>query len=326
MTRARQWLDEFLFPASSDTWLIVLRVGLAIQVLLCALSLRSDWNYLFRANGNGIIHRDLTEAILNVDSPIIPRVGWLVAIGAHFGLTEETVLWTVWIGLFSIGWLLLLGLFCRITAVAAWLLYLCTVKSAGLMSYGMDNFTTIGLFYLAIAPLPDHYSLDRRIWKSKTEDPHLLGFFRRVLQLHVCIIYFFSGVAKSIGAGWWDGTSLWRSLRLPPYDILPSQLVITFAPVLPALGIAVCLLEICYPIFIWPSKTRSIWLLGICGMHVAIAVTMGLYLFALIMIVLNLAAFGPCADRKHNDTTNLAVQKLFLRFVEDPLRLIGLIS
>jgi Vitamin K-dependent gamma-carboxylase. len=327
MTTARQRLNEFLFPASSDTWLIVLRVGLAIQVILCTLSLRSDWNYLFRANGNGIISRDLTEAILNVDSPIIPRVGWLVAIGAYFGLSEETVLWTVWIALFFTGWLLLLGLFCRITAVTAWLLHLCAVKSAGLMTYGMDNFTTLGLFYLAIAPLPNHYSLDRWIWKSKNQDPHLLGFFRRVLQVHVCIIYFFSGLAKSTGAGWWNGTSLWRSLRLPPYDVLPSQLVVTFAPVLPAMGIAVCLLEICYPIFIWPNKTRFIWLLVICGMHIAIAVTMGLYLFALIMIVLNLAAFGPWAGRKQRDTTNLAVQKVSLRFVRNPVRsLIGIIS
>jgi hypothetical protein len=31
----------------------------------------------------------------------------------------------------------------------------------------------------------------------------------------------------------------------------------------------------------------------ICAMHVAIGVTMGMYLFALIMIVLNAAAFGP---------------------------------
>jgi len=29
------------------------------------------------------------------------------------------------------------------------------------------------------------------------------------------------------------------------------------------------------------------------GMHIAIGLTMGMYLFALIMIVLNLAAFGP---------------------------------
>src|SRR5260370_27924462 len=47
-----------------------------------------------------------------------------------------------------------------------------------------------------------------------------------------------------------------------------------------------------YPFFIWNEKTRKVWLICICGMHFAIGVTMGMYLFALIMIILNIAAFG----------------------------------
>jgi hypothetical protein len=62
---------------------------------------------------------------------------------------------------------------------------------------------------------------------------------------------------------------------------------------LPSFGIAVLILEIGYPFFIWPKRTRPTWLLCILGMHIVIGITMGLYLFSLIMIVLNLAAFGP---------------------------------
>ena len=40
-------------------------------------------------------------------------------------------------------------------------------------------------------------------------------------------------------------------------------------------------------------RTRAFWLAGILLMHLSIGLTMGLYLFGLIMIVLNLAAFGP---------------------------------
>jgi hypothetical protein len=39
-------------------------------------------------------------------------------------------------------------------------------------------------------------------------------------------------------------------------------------------------------------KTRFFWLVCILAMHAAIGLTMGMYLFALVMIVLNLAAFG----------------------------------
>ena len=58
------------------------------------------------------------------------------------------------------------------------------------------------------------------------------------------------------------------------------------------LGISICLLEVSYPIFIWMKKTRRVWLLCILAMHAAIGLLMGLYLFALVMIVMNVAAFG----------------------------------
>jgi hypothetical protein len=52
-----------------------------------------------------------------------------------------------------------------------------------------------------------------------------------------------------------------------------------------------------YPIFIWIKKTRRIWLTCILAMHAAIGLLMGLYLFALVMIVMNIAAFGvPSKD------------------------------
>jgi hypothetical protein len=40
------------------------------------------------------------------------------------------------------------------------------------------------------------------------------------------------------------------------------------------------------------KKTRQVWLVCILAMHAAIGLMMGLYLFALVMIVMNLAAFG----------------------------------
>jgi len=58
-------------------------------------------------------------------------------------------------------------------------------------------------------------------------------------------------------------------------------------------------LEIGYPFFIWNNKTRKIWLSCICAMHAGIGFMMGMYLFALIMIVLNVAAFGGALRWRH---------------------------
>jgi hypothetical protein len=162
-----------------------------------------------------------------------------------------------------------------------------------LMSYGMDNFATIGLFYLMLSPLPDSYAIEWKWRKTTPTSRQMLGFFRRILQVHLCLIYFFGGLAKCLGSGWWNGANMWRALTRPPFNIIAPEVLLQWRWALIFLGVLTCVLEVAYPLFIWPKKTRLIWLLSVLGMHVAIAATMGLYLFALIMIILNLAAFGP---------------------------------
>ena len=296
MTRLRVLGNDligFLFPLETDKWLTVFRIGLGLQVTVYALFLKSDWHYLFAGTGKGLVSRELGEAIISFDSPFIPKLGWLVALGGYVNIGEETVLSVAWACLLVSGCCLLVGLFCRPAAIIAWCLHLCAAQSGGLLAYGADNFMTMGLFYLMLSPLPDRYSLDHWLGKTKPKNPQLLGFWRRVLQLHLCLVYFFGGLGKSLGSGWWDGSNLWRALIRPPFDIISPDILIRFKYLLPILGISICLIELGYVFCIWMKKTRFIWLVCIVAMHIAIGLTMGMYLFALIMIVLNLAAFGP---------------------------------
>ncbi len=285
-------LQRFLFPPETDKWLTVLRIGLGLQGVLYAVFLRSDWQYLFASTGKGLVSRELGEAISSFDSPLIPKLGWLVALGSHIGIGEEAMLSIAWACLLCMGLLLLVGLFCRPAAIIAWFLHLCAAESGGLLAYGADNLMTTGLFYLMLSPLPDRYSLDHRLVKTRPKDPQLLGFWRRVLQVHLCFVYFFGGLAKCLGSGWWDGTNLWRALTRPPFTIVPPDILVRLKYLLPILGISICLIELGYVVFIWMKRTRLFWLVCILAMHVAIGLTMGLYLFALVMIVLNIAAFG----------------------------------
>jgi hypothetical protein len=290
--RALRGFFGFLFPAETDEWLTLLRIGMGVQVLLYALFLRSDWHYLFASTGKGLVSRELGEAISSFDSPLIPKLGWLVALGARFGLSEEAALSVAWSCLFCAGCFLLLGLFSRAAAVGAWFLHLCAAESGGLLAYGADAFMTTGLFYLMLAPLPDRFSFDQWLATRKPKDPQLLGFWRRVLQVHLCYVYFVGGAGKCLGNGWWNGLNLWRSLTRPPFNLVSPEILIQFKQLLPILGICILVLEVGYPVFIWIKKTRLIWLSCIVAMHAAIGLLMGMYLFGLVMIVLNLAAFG----------------------------------
>jgi len=306
MQRWKERLTGFVFPAESDSWLTILRIGLALQLLLYAVSLRGDWNYLFAGKGEGLNGRALAEALLSAESPFVPRLGWLVTFGSHIGFNESAVLSAAWWLLFCAAIGLLVGFFSRPCAITVWFLHLCAAKSGGLVSYGVENFMTIGLFYLMLSPLPDRFSLDHGWRKLALKSEQLVGFFRRVLQLHLSLIYFFSGLTKCLGSGWWDGSNVWRALTRPPFNIVSPDILAGWKYVFPIAGICVCFLEFAYPVFIWRKQTRKVWLTLIVSMHATIGLLMGLYLFALIMIVLNLAAFGP-------DLLGVRSERIFVR-------------
>jgi hypothetical protein len=308
MPRLQTRLFGFLFPRSTDTWLAILRVGLGLEITLYSISLRKDWSYLLSGTA-----RKMAEALLSLESPFVPRLGWFVTLAAHVGIDENRLLFAAWACLLLAGCSLVIGFASRASAISAWLLYLCAAKSGGFISYGMDSFVTIGLFYLMLSPLPDRYSIDWRFRDLRPNYPQLLGFWRRVLQLHLCVIYFFSGLAKCLGPGWWNGSSVWRSLIRPPFNVINPEILVTFKYVFPFAGILVCLLEFGYPFFIWNTRTRGTWLLGICAMHIAIAVTMGMYLFSLVMIVLNLAGFGAGVFRAKREDLSLSLTQLVPR-------------
>jgi len=290
--RSWQRILSFLFPSENDRWLTVFRTGLGLQVTLYALFLRNDWHNLFGSGGRGLVGRELGEAISSFDSPFIPKLGWLIAAGRNLNMSEEAVLTVAWVALLSTGCLLLLGLLSRPAAIVAWFVHLCVAESGGLLAYGADNFMTTALFYLMLSPLPDRYSFDHWVTKTKPKKSQALGFWRRVLQVHLCFVYFIGGLAKCLGNGWWDGSNLWRSLIRPPFTLVPPDLLVHFKYVLPLLGISICLLEVSYPVFIWLKRTHWIWLGCILAMHASIGLMMGLYLFALVLIVMNVAAFG----------------------------------
>ena len=294
MASRRSWhsLKEFLFPLETDAWLACLRIGTGLQVVFYTLSLRGDWMDVFALNANGLVNREIAEAITASDNSLAPRISWLTDVAAQLGITESTALWVTWWLLLAAGVFIVIGFFSRSAAIIAWFLHLCAVGSGELLLYGADIFTTIALFYLMVAPLPDSWTIDALWHRVKDRDRRLLGLCRRVLQLHLCLVYFFGGLAKCLGPGWWNGVSVWRALTRPPFNVISPDTLVSWQWFLPIASIAICVLETGYVFFIWRKQTRLLWLTCIVGMHIGIALTMGLYLFSFIMIVLNVAAFG----------------------------------
>jgi hypothetical protein len=284
MSRIVGWF----FPEQTTLWISLLRSGLGIQLLLRTLSIRGDWLHMLDPES-----RRISEAILTAQSSWIPRVGWFVKAANTMGIAEPQLLNGLWWLSLLLALLLTAGLFCRASTIASWLLHLAIVKSTNIFGYGMDGFATIGLFYLAVSPLPDAMSLDWWRRKRRPRFPDLSGFLRRVLQLHLCLIYLFSGLTKSVGSGWWNGRNLWVALTRPPFDVIDPRFLAAAKSLFPIGGIAIVMIELGYAVFIWPRRTRAIWLVAVISMHIGIGVFMGMPLFGFVMIVLNVAAFAP---------------------------------
>ena len=62
------------------------------------------------------------------------------------------------------------------------------------------------------------------------------------------------------------------------------------------LGWSVLAIEIGYPVFMWPRRTRPVWVVAVAAMHAGIGVFMGLHVFAALMIALTVALFGVRAE------------------------------
>jgi len=123
MQRVKTRLLEFLFPAETDSWLTVLRIGLGLQVTLYSLSLRNDWTYLLSGTA-----RKVAEALLSLESHFVPRLGWFVASAAQLGIHEEAVIFLAWACLLAVGCGLVIGVASLLSAIAAWFLHLCAAR------------------------------------------------------------------------------------------------------------------------------------------------------------------------------------------------------
>lgn len=172
--------------------------------------------------------------------------------------------------------LFIIGYKSRIVSIMALLLQLVIFKSFNSFNYGFDNFLTMSFFYSILFPV-------NFLNKDNSSFNGLL--LKRFLQIHLCIVYFTSAIAKSFDDGWWNGNAIYKSIS----SIFSTS--ISFPPILfSIIGISVLFLEFFYPVIFF-KKIRYYVLLSIILMHIGIAWLLNLYSFATIMIIWNITAF-----------------------------------
>src|SRR5262249_26718659 len=142
----------------------------------------------------------------------IPNMHFLAYLLGPLGLSPDATVRLVFFTYVGSLVLLLLGLQTRPAAVVAWLTQMALKTTGDYAIYGVDEFAHIALFYCVWMPVGYAWSLDRQNGKVKGEPTPLARLALRILQLHLCIVYFSSGIEKATGEQWWNGEAIWRSV------------------------------------------------------------------------------------------------------------------
>jgi hypothetical protein len=116
------------------------------------------------------------------------------------------------------------------------------------------------------------------------------------VQIHLCIVYLTSGIAKASGRAWWNGAAMWEALTMPDFRTFDFSWLARHQWLAVLAGWTVLLWELGYVALVWPRCTRRLWVPMIVAMHLGIMIFMGLYVFGAIMIVLTISAFAVRAE------------------------------
>lgn len=204
---------------------------------------------------------------------------------------------------FFIGWYLLaillaaafvVGWRTRIVTPLLFIFYTAINAQNTPISDGGNYFIRIMLIYLIFADLSKRWSLDslrrkrkrRAAGKRETEPATVLHNVALCLVVaQLCIVYFEAGIYKVAGSLWENGTAVYYPLNSEAYGVFPwlSDLLTHNSWIVTLATYGTVVIQLAFPFLLFHTITRRIALVSILGMHLGIAIVMGLPFFSGIM-------------------------------------------
>jgi hypothetical protein len=298
--------NEFWFTPTSPSTLSAIRVlaGAMLLYTHCIWSL--DLDAFFGAKGwlPPQLMADVHDAGNDPDGtgPLAARAR---LIWTHFGyIHSPKLMWTIHIVALVVFFLLTIGMFSRVMALLA---FLFAVSYANRITpgayFGLDKINTMLAMYLMLGPCGARYSVDR-LWRLKRGGPTEVppsataNMAIRLIQVHMCIIYLFSGIGKLQGESWASGEASWMSFAMLEYQSLNMTWLAKYPYLLNLMTHATVFWELSYCALVWPRLTRPWVLLMAVFVHGGIILFLGMPTFGLVMLIGNLAFISPKAIRK----------------------------
>ncbi len=217
---------------------------------------------------------------------------------------DEQYLWPVHIGCLVVAAMFCLGAATRVTSILAFLITISYSQRVPVANFGFDQILGMMCLYLALAPAGAAISADcviRRWWQrrkgqNQTLPPTRIASARmasRLIQLHLCAIYFWAGFSKLKGPTWWTGEAMWNVIANQEYQTIDLTWM-AWTPWLPFLIAHVTIAwEIFFVVLVWNPRLRPLVLAMGTAMHVGIGAFLGMWTFGLIMTFAYLSFADP---------------------------------
>jgi hypothetical protein len=292
--------NEFWFTPMNPTTLSAIRVLAGAMLLYTHLVWSYDLDAFFAPNGwlPTTLNQELDAFQAGPDTPL--RWNW-----SYFNhIDSSTVRWAVHLAALVVFFLLTIGLFSRVMALIGFLI---TVSYANRITpgafFGLDTINCVLAMYLVIGPCGARYSVDR-LWRmrrgagSEIAPSVSANLAIRLLQVHMCIVYLFSGIGKIRGDVWWHGGAAWVSFANTEYQTLDLTWLGDHPLIINFLTHLTVFWELSYCALIWPRLTRPWMLLLAVFVHAGIIFALGMPTFGLAMLIGNLAFISSPSIQK----------------------------
>ncbi|MCH7479363.1 MAG: HTTM domain-containing protein [SAR324 cluster bacterium] len=283
------WLD-FWFAESSPVTLALMRIGTGILLLYNLLIRSYDLEALYATGSLGS-----SVALRGLDPMAFPF--------SLFAWSDSAVwLWAVHLAAIAVAVAFLLGVYPTATGLLALVFHLSYGLRNPAIMLGLDGLLALALFYLALAPCgraltvlpaapaPAPRSISRR--EAAQRPPRWGGLPLRALQIHLCVLYFTSGLGR-LNAAWLSGVVLWHPRLVEKGVPFAAETLQDHPFLLTLVADWLVLFELFYGVLIWLPRLRYPVMGVAAATHLAVGILWGKLPFNLLMLVMNLAFIRP---------------------------------
>ncbi len=272
----------------------ILRILFGIAILIVLVPSYADRRYLWGAGAWWV-------------EPEASRRGWWEPLRLLFPKDNAIVFETSFHVLLLLAVLFLVGFQTRWVTPVLLVFWVGLSTNSTLLGNGGDTLMRIVLLFVVFADLSRHFSVDAWMRSRRGSRPSRFaarmprwvpswtGTWAHNTVLILCVfqillVYLVSSVLKFQGEEWMNGTAIYYALSIDQFHVLPalSQLAWQSAPMVALATWTALWVQMLFPVLILWKPTRYVAVVLITGMHLGIAVLLGLWPFSLAMIALDL--------------------------------------